>query len=374
MPHLLNAKREHWDDGRCEQWRGDHEVCGIPVRASTVLVAVVAVAAVAGVAVSTAQRPPAPAPAPSAAPTPIPRGPISGIGFTVADDPTAAQVVLFGGVDNYDNTWIWSSSRWALAEPATSPPGRIDAAAAYDPQTKQVLLFGGRHAPFTGGPSLNDTWAWDGATWRELDRGMNGPTPGEGASMAWDEALGEMVLVTTSGSSPGADQTWVWSGTRWVLKIHGAVAPSAFDLPMAFDPITRSLIAEGCCYAPQSQLGALDTTWRWDGERWLQLAGTAQPLPGSALALDPSTRRLTLCNCGPMLALPALASWTGRTWTLMNVARLPVEPVAEISDATSGWLLIFGSATPSSQYVAQPVHVWALTGTTWRQLDAATSG
>ena len=74
-----------------------------------------------------------------------------------------------------------------------------------------------------------------------------------------------------------------------------------------------------------------------------------------------------------MLALPALASWTGRTWTLMNVARLPVEPVAEISDATSGRLLIFGSATPSSQYVAQPVHVWALTGTTWRQLDAATT-
>jgi hypothetical protein len=192
--------------------------------------------------------------------------------------------------------------------------------------------------------------------------------------MAWDEALNEMVLVTASGSAAGADKTWVWTGTRWMLKLHGDVAPSAFDLPMAFDPVTRSLIAEGCCYAPQSQLGALDTTWRWDGERWLQLAGTAQPLPGSALALNPSTRRLTLCNCGPMLALPVLASWTGRTWTLMNVARLPVEPVAEISDASLGRLLIFGSAAPSSQFVDQPVHLWALEGSAWRQLDAATNG
>jgi hypothetical protein len=345
------------------------------VRPSTVLVGVIALAAIAGVAISTAQRPPNPAPppgpTPSAAPTPIPLGPVSGIGFTVADDPSSHQVVLFGGVDDYANTWVWNGSRWTLAEPATSPAGRIDAAAAYDPQTRQVLLFGGRHAPYTSGPSLNDTWAWDGVTWHELDRGVGGPPPGEGSSMAWDGALGEMVLVTAAGSGPGGDETWVWSGVRWVLKIHGAVAPSAFDLPMAFDPITRSLIAEGCCYAPRSQLGALDSTWRWTGDRWLQVAGTAAPLPGSSLALDPSSGRLALCNCGPMLALPALASWTGQTWMLLDVARLPFEPVAEITDSDSGQLLIFGSATPSSPYAAQPVHVWSLHGSSWRQLDAA---
>jgi hypothetical protein len=346
------------------------------MRPASVLIGVVAAAALAGVAISAAQRPPRPAPAPSPTPSPVPtpisRGPISGIGFTVADDPAAAQVVLFGGVQNDDNTWVWSGGRWTLAEPATSPPGRIDAAAAYDPQTRRVLLFGGRHNPLTGGPSLNDTWAWDGSTWRELDRGTNGPTPGEGSSMAWDDALQQMVLVTTAGSAQSGDATWVWSGARWTLKIHGAVAPGAFNLPIAFDPVTRSLIAEGCCSAPQSQLGALDITWRWDGQRWLQLAGTAEPLPGSALALNPPTGRLTLCSCGPMLALPALASWTGKAWVLTDVARLPVEPVAEISDATH--LLIFGSATPSSQFVAQPVHLWALVGSTWQQLDNAPGG
>ncbi|HVC41678.1 MAG TPA: hypothetical protein VND54_06850 [Candidatus Saccharimonadales bacterium] len=346
------------------------------MRPATVLAGVIAAAAIAGFAISTLQRSPRPAPPqsapPSPAPTPVPRGPISGIGFAVADDPAAAQVVLFGGAENDDNTWVWSGGQWSLAEPATSPPGRVDAAAAYDPQTKQVLLFGGRHNPLLGGPSLNDTWAWNGKMWRELDSGTNGPPPGEGSSMAWDGALDEMILVNPGGGSPGNGQTWVWSGSRWTLKIHGAVAPNAFDLPIGFDPITRSLIAEGCCYVPRSPLGALDTTWSWDGERWQQLAGTAEPLPGSALALNPSTGRLALCNCGPMVALPVLESWTGRTWVLMNIARLPLEPVAEISDATSGQLLVFGSATPSSQSVAQPVHVWALNGSTWRQLDATT--
>jgi hypothetical protein len=365
------------DDGRREREGGAVERSDARMRSSTVLIGVVAMAAVAGLAISSAQRPPAPLPAPSptpsAAPTPIPAGPVSGIGFAVADDPVSGQIVLFGGVDDYANTWLLTDGRWALADPPTSPAGRIDASAAFDPVTRQVLLFGGQQAPFGAGRPLNDTWAWDGSTWRELDRGATDPAAGEGSSMAWDNALSEMVLVTAEGDASGGDQTWVWNGSHWVLKIHGAVAPSAFDLPMAFDPVTRSLIAEGCCSIPVSALGALDTTWSWNGQRWLQLAGTAEPLPGSYLALDPSTDRLALCNCGPMLALPVLASWTGHAWALMHVARLPFEPVAEITDAITGRLLIVGSAATTSSFVAQPVHLWALNGTTWQQLDAATN-
>jgi hypothetical protein len=59
---------------------------------------------------------------------------------------------------------------------------------------------------------------------------------------------------------------------------------------------------------------------------------------------------------------------------LLKVARLPIEPVAEITDGTSGQLLIFGSAAPSNPYAAQPVHLWALHGSTWQELDAAVSG
>src|ERR1700676_1198983 len=118
MRSFDDCARGDWDDELREDQLGSQEADGIAVRPSTVLVAVVAIAAIAGVAISTAQRPPAQAPprspGPTAAPTPIPRGPISGIGFTVADDPSTAQVVLFGGVNNYDNTWVWSRGGWAL--------------------------------------------------------------------------------------------------------------------------------------------------------------------------------------------------------------------------------------------------------------------
>lgn len=343
------------------------------VKSSTVLIGVVTVAAVAGLAISTAQKPPPPAPTPSPTPspepTPIPAGPVSGTGFSIADDQSSGQVVLFGGVDDYANTWVWAGGRWTLEDPSLSPPGRIDASEAYDPSTQQVLLFGGRHNPFANGAPLNDTWAWDGASWVEVGQTTNGPTPGEGSSMAWDAALNEMVLVTSAANASGSDATWIWSGAGWKLEPHGAVAPNAFDLPMAYDPVTKSLIAEGCCSTPVSPLGALDTTWQWNGTRWLQLAGTAEPLPGSYLARDPAGDRLALCNCAPGLSLPVLASWTGHTWAVMNVNRLPVQPVAEITDATTGQLLIVGSATPISQDFAQPVHLWALSGKAWTQID-----
>src|ERR1017187_7229648 len=50
---------------------------------------------------------------PSAGPTPLPHEncaacPMSGYGYALANYPPSQQVLLFGGVDNYDNTWLWN--------------------------------------------------------------------------------------------------------------------------------------------------------------------------------------------------------------------------------------------------------------------------
>ena len=80
------------------------------------------------------------------------------------------QLVAFGGVDSYDTTWLWDGRRWTLARPARQPAGRFNAAAAYDPLTGVVMLYGGRLGP---GQLVQDTWAWDGGTWHQLDAGTS---------------------------------------------------------------------------------------------------------------------------------------------------------------------------------------------------------
>ena len=189
--------------------------------------------------------------------------------------------------------------------------------------------------------------------------------------MAWDDALREMVLVTAAGQRPAATKRGSGAARVGCCKSTGPWLPSAFDLPMAYDPITRSLIAEGCCTHAGLSSGPLDTTWRWKGSRWLQLAGTAQPLPGSYTGAGSLQGRLVLCNCGPMLALPVLASWTGQTWALMNVARLPFEPVGGDHRQRSGQLLILGIGNAEqSRTSLSRCTSGRCRASTWRQLDA----
>ncbi len=182
------------------------------MKAAVVLVATIAIAAAAGTAVSLAQRPPSPPPTRSpVVDTALPSNqPAVAFGFAVASDLASHTLVLFGGVDDFDTTWLWNGAFWVRAHPATSPPGRYGASEAFDPLNGEVLLFGGT---LQTGQAANDTWAWDGSTWQERDTGRGGPWGGAGSDMAWDPTLNEMVLVTLPPGGRGRrpDVALEWS-------------------------------------------------------------------------------------------------------------------------------------------------------------------
>lgn len=174
-------------------------------RAALGLFAVVGLVAAGGLAVALAQHPASIGPT---APLTIPEpDPVIGLGFSVAYDAAAQEAVVFGGLDGDARTWLFDGHEWTTVHPATSPASRSGAVEAYDPQSRQVMLFGGSLAPVK---SADDTWAWDGSTWEELDSGVGGPPFGQGAQMAWDTAIGQMVLVTDADTAGGAE-TWTWT-------------------------------------------------------------------------------------------------------------------------------------------------------------------
>src|SRR5450755_5021451 len=55
------------------------------------------------------------------------------------------------------------SVNWKRLSPTTSPSARSDSAMAYDPVSKQVVLFGG----WDGKSHLGETWTFDGSTWTQ---------------------------------------------------------------------------------------------------------------------------------------------------------------------------------------------------------------
>ena len=288
-------------------------------------------------------------------PTPVPGQPLTGSRYSAVADPSAHQVLVVGGIDSNDTTWLWDGSRWTLAHPATRPPGRFGASSAYDPVTHTVMLYGGR---MDNGELLDDTWAWDGTTWTQLS--ASGPGLAEGGVMAWNDTSQAMVLV---GMGKGMhDQTLVWNGSAWVRQLGGDLPAGVSLVAMVADP-GGGLLGVACC--PQGQ--DLTSTWTWRDGTWRQLATHTQPGFTVALALDPPSGRLLLFGAPFLDPGSTLWAWTGSDWQAL-ATRLPAFPEAVVSDSTSGHTLLVGSVIEAVQGNPQPVHVWSLTGSAWREL------
>ncbi|MGA7106150.1 MAG: kelch repeat-containing protein, partial [Terracidiphilus sp.] len=197
-------------------------------------------------------------------------------------DPARGNVVLFGGLqagaDNapdvrLDDTWIWNGTNWTNvtpSSPANSPTGgRASASMVFDPATNNVTLFGGLD---TNGMVQDDTWVWNGSAWTNVTPAgsANSPTGGrEGASMAYDAAAGNVVVLFGGSDEYGNDQndTWTWDGLNWTQQ-NPANPPAARDGgAMAYDPALGQVVLFGGEQNPQSP-NYINDTWVWSGTTW----------------------------------------------------------------------------------------------------------
>jgi hypothetical protein len=314
-------------------------------------------------------------PTPSVAPPttlPVPTAQPIANGFSVADDPATGQVVVFGGSSGGGgDTWVWTGATWVFEEPQTQPPPLSQASLVYDPDLRMVMLAGG--GPFDAGGN-DGTWGWDGKTWRELDNSVSQPGVA-GGTMAWDPDLRQMILVTAaSAANAASSQTWLWHDNRWIPK--GSPAPfQAIALQMGFDESANTLIAVSCCVdvQPSTDNGA-QQTWRWDGSSW-QLLGTAS-FPSSptffGVGWDSITHSLLMSGQlfigaqTPQL-MPALM-WrlVGHQWIALPGLG-PQVSSAVLIETDDGLRLIGADSTVEG--ITTPYHIWAWTGTGWKQLD-----
>jgi hypothetical protein len=127
-------------------------------------------------------------------------------GMVLSYDAARQQTLLFGGFDSSDSdiylgdTWTWDGSVWTQHTPPSAPSARVSAAAAYDPVTQLVYLYGGAG----GGGELGDLWVWDGSTWQQVEA-SGAPGPRRDAKLAWDGARRRGVLYGGRNGSQSVD-------------------------------------------------------------------------------------------------------------------------------------------------------------------------
>jgi hypothetical protein len=136
-------------------------------------------------------------------------GPAGRMSARASWDPVSGRTLLFGGRAHgpaFWDTWAWDGNQWRQVADI-GPSGRQGHAMASD--KKRVLLFGGmmfvaarpqdQNNPLGGTPPggyhttlENDTWAWDGHRWMQIQD--IGPAARTDHAMTYDETRDAIVL------------------------------------------------------------------------------------------------------------------------------------------------------------------------------------
>ena len=259
----------------------------------------------------------------------------------MAYDPKTGQLILFGGTSprgdvDYNDTWNWTGTGWQQLSPATSPPPTWWGSMAYDGATGQLLLFGGVTLGPNGFVYSNSTWSWNGSSWTQLQP-ATAPPARIGTTLAYDPATKQLLMfggLGTSGTTNVAlNDTWDWSGTNWV-KLSPVTNPSArSDAAMAYDSTRQDVILSGGATLTGT---AVSDTWEWSGSNWVRQSPAASLSParsGATLVDDPPEGELLLFG-GVQTSHATLGdTWA---WTPLNVqtGSLPAGAVGSRYSAT----------------------------------------
>lgn len=298
-------------------------------------------------------------------------------------DPIHRIVLLFGGTlltsngAQINETWTWDGQSWRQQHPAVSPPA-LQGTLVYDAASRQILLF--LTQVQSGGDVANEMWTWDGTNWHQLHPASMPEVLG--ASMAYDAARGQVLLF--GGEIPGAgpqndtltNATWSWNGTTWQEQ-HPATSPSPrTGTTMAYNAIQQQIML----YGGTTQAGLSSETWIWNGITWQQQqsARTLPPRQHALLIYDNATQQMLLFGginaAGTQSAPGDTWIWHNNDWVQVSVTGAPpdIYKSAVYDEATRSVVVYAVQGFPNKleqpNTSAPTSQTWIWNGTIWKLL------
>jgi hypothetical protein len=173
-------------------------------------------------------------------------------------DAARGKVVLFGGCSSlactnaFNDTWTWDGQTWRQESPLAAPSPRWGASIAFNAADNTIVLFGGQDSV---NHVLGDTWIWNGSNWTQQQPAAS-PSPRAVAGLAFHPALKGLLLF--GGAAPQLVlDTWTWNGATW-KQVVTTGGPQVEPVAMVYDEAARLIFFLGID-------GETTTTWTWGG-------------------------------------------------------------------------------------------------------------
>ena len=272
-----------------------------------------------------------------------------------AFDDARSRMVVFGGL-YYDgglqtlgDTWELGGHQWYEMQPATSPSARSEAAMVYDSGRGVTVLFGGTETPGQG--ALGDTWEYDGVTWAQVST-ATAPPARRAHAMVYDSGRGVTVLFGGHGAAAGdlLGDTWEYDGSDWVEASPTSTPPARQSHAMAYNEAIGMVMVFGGSAGGYP----FDDTWTYEGARWSQVWTSTTPTARSyhAMTYDAGRGRTVLFGGHDYILGPLSESWEFESWSWNTTTptEIPTTWLYHSLVYDSSWdrVLIFGGYSNST--------------------------
>ncbi len=186
------------------------------------------------------------------------------------------------------NASIMDTQGWrSVTVPAglANPNG---ACAAYDPDARMTIVF--------GGTASSTTWGFDGATWRVL--ATTGPDARSYASMAYDSRRKRIILIGgVKGTSTYLGDTWAWQNGAWTRLTTLGLGTRAYSAA-AYDSVRDKVYILGGVRGT----ALLGDMREFDGREWrVRALDQSVSMSGHALWYNAAADRLELFGGSELL-------------------------------------------------------------------------
>src|SRR5262245_13751307 len=158
-------------------------------------------------------------------------------GHAMTYDVARDRIVLFGGQGGgLGDLWEWDGSSWMQITPGGAVPAHRDfAQLTYDPQRRRAVMIGGLAA----GVRDDAIYEYDGTTWSLASPAGVGTVGGTGSSTVY--ADGRIYALRDDGTA-FRDEVWMWDGAGWSQVCSLCTGRSRRAASLAYDEALGKLL------------------------------------------------------------------------------------------------------------------------------------